>query len=402
MFPCQLGGANVGVILSYIFPETLLLILAMIVLVCSIGFAVDKTITIYEKENALLYCSEDSSTSQSEGETQTLLRREEGAHADSHHLELSDTEAIFTVPWAYIRIILLVWIIYAISYVCMNLVTECSWDYFVLLLIVYPIVAVQVILCRDVVIDTQKPSVDPNSETILPTSRSTLDAIHIDEESANNTAIVEIKDVEGIATGEEHYDRDDTQLYGDSTGLRSRGKDTTKDDTSSHASLTVDDAAPISDTAAESYSQSVLEGDILWNQMSFFPFVAAFCIGTISVLLGIGGGELMGPLLLTMNVTPDVVAATLPLMSFLTQSSSLVHYMTLGDVPYTYASIMWAIGLLGGLTGRSMAVWLYKIFKRASGLVMLLIVVLTLSLGMYIYYFVEDWSDIDFNFTSYC
>lgn len=396
MFPCQLGGANVGVILSYIFPETLLLILAMVVLLCSIGFAVDKTITIYEKENALLYCTEDSTTNQSEGETQSLLRREEDAHANVHNVEVP-SEAIFTVPWDHIKIILLVWFIYATSYVCMNLVTECSWDYFVLLLIVYPIVAVQVILCRDFVIDSQRPSVDPNSETILPISRSTLDAIHIDEESANTTAVVEIK-----PNIDNYNDANmpEVETYSDGTGLGSRGKVVIKDD-ESHSSLSVD-AAPISDTTAKPYSQSVLEGDILWDQMYFFPYLAAFCIGTISVLLGIGGGELMGPLLLTMNVAPDVVAATLPLMSFLTQSSSLVHYMTLGDVPYTYASIMWAIGLLGGLTGRSMAVWLYKVFKRASGLVMLLICVLTLSLGMYIYYLAQDWDDISFAFSSYC
>ena len=56
----------------------------------------------------------------------------------------------------------------------------------------------------------------------------------------------------------------------------------------------------------------------------------ALLIGALSSLLGIGGGELMGPLMLHLKVLATVSPATTSMMSFLNTSSSIVHYMTLG------------------------------------------------------------------------
>ena len=56
----------------------------------------------------------------------------------------------------------------------------------------------------------------------------------------------------------------------------------------------------------------------------------ALLIGVLSSLLGIGGGELMGPLMLHLKVLATVSPATTSMMSFLNTSSSIVHYMTLG------------------------------------------------------------------------
>ena len=45
-----------------------------------------------------------------------------------------------------------------------------------------------------------------------------------------------------------------------------------------------------------------LEGDIYWDTKSIFIPVISFCIGITSALLGIGGGELMGPMMLVLKV----------------------------------------------------------------------------------------------------
>ena len=50
----------------------------------------------------------------------------------------------------------------------------------------------------------------------------------------------------------------------------------------------------------------VLEGDIDFREISFFPPLLAFIIGILCNILGIGGGELLGPLLLWMKVDPQV------------------------------------------------------------------------------------------------
>ena len=59
---------------------------------------------------------------------------------------------------------------------------------------------------------------------------------------------------------------------------------------------------------------------------------------------GIGGGELMGPLLLRLKVLPEVSSSTVPVMSLLNTSSSVIHYMTIDEYPYEYATGMFIIG----------------------------------------------------------
>lgn len=48
--------------------------------------------------------------------------------------------------------------------------------------------------------------------------------------------------------------------------------------------------------------ESVAEGDIDWNGSSYMMALLAFIIGILTSLLGIGGGELMGPMMLLMKV----------------------------------------------------------------------------------------------------
>ena len=91
-----------------------------------------------------------------------------------------------------------------------------------------------------------------------------------------------------------------------------------------------------------------VKGDIDWRGFSFMIPLFAFVVGILSSLLGIGGGELMGPMLLQLGVLPTVSPATTSLMSFLNTSSSFIHYLTLGEVPYAYAAWVFGIGCAGG------------------------------------------------------
>eukprot|EP01034_Spumella_vulgaris_P037085 gene37085-45751_t len=97
---------------------------------------------------------------------------------------------------------------------------------------------------------------------------------------------------------------------------------------------------------------SITEGDIHWSEHSSVLPVVAFFVGILTTLLGIGGGELMGPLLLMAKVLPQVSSATTSIMSLLNSSSSILHYMLLGEVPLYYALLTFLIGSAGGLSGR--------------------------------------------------
>lgn len=54
------------------------------------------------------------------------------------------------------------------------------------------------------------------------------------------------------------------------------------------------------------------------------------CVGIFCALLGIGGGELMGPYLLAHHVLPQISSATTSFMSLSSSSSSVLHHFVLG------------------------------------------------------------------------
>ncbi len=54
--------------------------------------------------------------------------------------------------------------------------------------------------------------------------------------------------------------------------------------------------------------ESVAEGEIVWDTSAYYLAPIVFFIGIITALLGIGGGELLGPLLLKMQVSLTIVA----------------------------------------------------------------------------------------------
>jgi uncharacterized membrane protein YfcA len=148
------------------------------------------------------------------------------------------------------------------------------------------------------------------------------------------------------------------------------------------------------------YPKKVLEGDIVFKDNAVFTPVMAFVIGFTCVLLGLGGGELMGPLLLFMDVKPQVVIATLPLLSFLTSSSNIIHYAALGEIDKKWGPILGATGLAGGFVGRSIALFLVDRYKRESIFTMILSLVLMISFGLLVYDTVTH--EKDFHFHDIC
>ena len=122
--------------------------------------------------------------------------------------------------------------------------------------------------------------------------------------------------------------------------------------------------------------------------------------GVISSLLGMGGGEIMIPTLLYLKFLPQTASVTVSLMSLLTTSSSLVHYVILGGFPYSYGVAVFIIGAVGGISGRFAAYKISRTYNRPSLLVLILVCVQLLSFMMFTYYLSID--QIDFDLNSYC
>jgi uncharacterized membrane protein YfcA len=115
---------------------------------------------------------------------------------------------------------------------------------------------------------------------------------------------------------------------------------------------------------------------------SVSPLVQLMSLDVLMVLctlLGIGGGELMGPLLYSLRVLPQVVSATTSTMSFINTSSNLVHYALLGQIKPGEFIIFSAVGAVGGVSGRTFYLYASRKYGRPSITIFMLLVVLFAS-----------------------
>jgi hypothetical protein len=110
---------------------------------------------------------------------------------------------------------------------------------------------------------------------------------------------------------------------------------------------------------------------------------ASVLIGLLAALLGIGGGELLGPiLLLLLQMNPQESSATTAIMSMMNSGTNLLHYIVAGMIVAPgYAINLGFMGLLGGSMGR---LWATSIAQqgRTSIIAMSLCLVLSLATAL--------------------
>lgn len=141
--------------------------------------------------------------------------------------------------------------------------------------------------------------------------------------------------------------------------------------------------------------------DIDWtSNYSFAIPCVSFIIGILTSMLGFGGGELMGPYLLSLKVLPMVSSSTSGMLSYLNTFSNIVHYGILDEISIDKSIYFFLIGVIGGISGRLFALWGVKISGRSSIFVLALIMVLFLSMSVYIYYLFSQ--KADFFLSPYC
>lgn len=134
--------------------------------------------------------------------------------------------------------------------------------------------------------------------------------------------------------------------------------------------------------ANEAGSRRVNEVDLNANITQLI--CAAFVIGVVCSMLGIGGGELMSPLILSYHVTPQVTSATTAVMSFLNTFSNLIRSSLRRDYPLGPGMILIIVGFCGGLCGRNLGLYISAKYGRSSVIVFSLAGVLYLTCIYYI------------------
>ena len=114
-----------------------------------------------------------------------------------------------------------------------------------------------------------------------------------------------------------------------------------------------------------------------WSQLT--PSCLAFIIGILCSLLGIGGGELMGPLMLFMGFLPQVQSATTSVMSLAIAVINTIHYGVEGRLNWSWSLYLFSAGLLGGVAGRRLSFVIVSKTGRPSIIVFMLAAILLIS-----------------------
>mmetsp|Transcript_9654 Transcript_9654/g.24692 ORF Transcript_9654/g.24692 Transcript_9654/m.24692 type:complete len:408 (-) Transcript_9654:274-1497(-) len=333
--PAQLGGGNIGVILETILPATLLVLLSILVLAMASVKTFYKGCHMYQKEEqenrttsvsftepagsrltAELLIPHDDGASRLAGPTAASSNPQAGYHEreshDSHELEafketrIAAEPAKIRYPWQIIAVLAAFWISYAFDYVLQNETfysfEKCSAVYWIQIIALVPLIVLATVW------NVRK-----------------IQAGHLEE--------------------------------GDGDGLNLSDERTTGNQ-SSLASMRLGQNQSIQ-SAADSHTMPAKfaardESGVDWVKIAGWVPFAACAVGILSALLGLGGGELMGPLLLGIGMEAQRSSATTSTTSMLSASSNFVHYLVNGYIAPDagFHCYMFLCGICGGTIGR--------------------------------------------------
>lgn len=138
----------------------------------------------------------------------------------------------------------------------------------------------------------------------------------------------------------------------------------------------------------EAHGVPLMRGDLEWTlQRTISAQTMALLVGTIAGLLGLGGGELMAPLLVHLGMLPEVAGGVNAFIIFFTAAADLEHYNDIGVLElyadtitrpgYIITAVV--VGFTGALTGRFAGLLIVDRLKHASLLTFALAATLALS-----------------------
>jgi len=123
------------------------------------------------------------------------------------------------------------------------------------------------------------------------------------------------------------------------------------------------------------------QGCIKWTpRTATIISVAGFASGLLGVLLLVGAGLVMGPLLLRYNVHPQVASSTALFCVFIGALSGAIQYWIVGALNMEYSLYLDCVAALAAVIGVRVVNWAVRKWGRPSLVVLLLASVIAVSL----------------------
>lgn len=116
-----------------------------------------------------------------------------------------------------------------------------------------------------------------------------------------------------------------------------------------------------------------LENDVQWDERNTIRYpllcsIAGLCAG----MFGIGGGIVKGPLMLEMNVLPQVTSATSATMILMTSAGASISYLLFQQLNLHYGLFLFGLGLVFTLAGQLTLNAVVKRYNRASLIILVI------------------------------
>jgi uncharacterized membrane protein YfcA len=94
------------------------------------------------------------------------------------------------------------------------------------------------------------------------------------------------------------------------------------------------------------------KGDFHWTRSECLTVIAGGIVtGLVSGLFGIAGGVVLIPILLALNMRPEVANATCSFLTFFTNFTTFLQFTAAGVVTYDYAVTYFVLSMVGSLLG---------------------------------------------------
>eukprot|EP00927_Polykrikos_kofoidii_P027190 TRINITY_DN24016_c0_g2_i1.p1 TRINITY_DN24016_c0_g2~~TRINITY_DN24016_c0_g2_i1.p1 ORF type:complete len:411 (+),score=51.02 TRINITY_DN24016_c0_g2_i1:65-1297(+) len=136
--------------------------------------------------------------------------------------------------------------------------------------------------------------------------------------------------------------------------------------------------------------------------------ITAFFAGILAAMCGIGGGMVMGPILVEMQVLPAVSSATTATTLLVLSSSTGIVLLLQGVAPWEYAFYLSFMTMLGAMVGKvSVGSYVSRTGKQSTIVWLMLIVtvtscVLMLTLGILRSWYSWEHNGNSFKFHAFC